>query len=536
MIFLQNVPKELHHVSEFLKSMIKTLHEDPPCALYGKQENSGNVEIVRDSVALKLPQLKLKNTSLFINSSFVEFFFLIFILFIFLSSSNLYAANDKLAPDDETASKSSSLSLSDGETLTVEDAIKIALVQNPDIGIARDRLNIASEALERTDSLFRPHMSLFTEFSTGDAPSAYLFKSIDQRDLPNDVVFNDPGTFNNIETGVQLHLNIYNGGVDSVAVRVAESDIREKRAMTKQMENRIVSSVIHLFFSVLKANEYIEIARQSVETIKEQLRIMTVRFKGGGVLKSDLLSLEVRLAEAGKDLVHSRNIHATTLTALNVIMGRKPDSDIYLAKSCECPIVFPGSYQEAVVVAMEKRPEMITAREMLQRARLDLKKAWAGYLPRVDLNARWYLDSDDLKFNGSDNNYTAAMIMNWDFYTGQSTESDLLMAGHGIEAAIKNVKKTELNIYQDVKRAYLNHEDAKNRLDVAGRSVEMADESLILVKQRYEGGSESVTRYLEAELARSKSRMNRTAAFYDEKIALSDIAVSMGILSQIWEK
>ena len=64
----------------------------------------------------------------------------------------------------------------------------------------------------------------------------------------------------------------------------------------------------------------------------------------------------------------------------------------------------------------------------------------------------------------------------------------------------------------------------------------MAEESLGLVKKRYEGGSVPVTRYLETELARNKAEINRAAAFYDKKIAKSEIARAMGILSQIWKE
>lgn len=431
---------------------------------------------------------------------------------------------------------STDLLLIDSAPVTIEAAIREALIHNPDINMVRDRLRIANEALQRSDALFRPRISFYTEVSTGDAPSAYLFKTIDQRLLPENTNFNDPGMYNNIETGVNFSLNLYNGGRDSAAVRMAESTVRSARATTEKVENAIVSSVIRLFFSILKANEYVDIATQSVETVEEQLRIMTVRFKGGGVLRSDLLSLEVRLADARKDLTQSRNIHDVTLAALNGLLGRKPDTPLALVAGCECPIAFPGSYQEAVVIAMEKRPEVIEAREALQQARLDVTIAEAGYLPRVDLNGRWYLDSDNFKFNGGSNNYTVALAMNWDLYTGQSTESDIAMAGFGLDLARKNMTKTELKVYEDVKQAYLNHEDALSRLDVAAKSVEMADESLSLIKRRYEGGSEPVTRYLETELARSRSRMNRVTAFYDEKIALSDIAVAMGILSQAWKE
>lgn len=431
---------------------------------------------------------------------------------------------------------SSTLKLTNNNLMTIEDSIRTALAQNPDIGMARDRVKIADEALKRTEALFKPRITLFSEVSTGDAPSAYLFKTIDQRELPPNTNFNDPGTFTNLETGLNMQLNLYKGGIDSLDTRIAQSNLRENRAVTDQTENLIVSSVIKLFFSLLKAQEYVNIAKQSVETIQEQLRIMNVRFDGGGVLKSDLLSLEVRLAEARKDLVQSQNLYTTTMTAFNVLLGNRPEDEIELAKNCKCPVTFPGTYQEAVVIAMEKRPEILRSKEMIQKARLSLKKADATYLPSVDLNARWYLDNEDLKINGGNDNYTAAVSMNWDLYTGNTTQSDIVMAKHGLTLALKNLDKTELMIHQDVKQAYLNHEDALQRLEVASKSVEMADESLMLVKQRYEGGSDSVTRYLESELARNRASLNRAAAFYDEKIALSDIAKSMGILSTIWKQ
>ena len=64
----------------------------------------------------------------------------------------------------------------------------------------------------------------------------------------------------------------------------------------------------------------------------------------------------------------------------------------------------------------------------------------------------------------------------------------------------------------------------------------MAKETLSLIKIRYEGGSDSVTRYLESEVAWNRARISMAAAFYDKKIAQSEIARAMGILRTLWNK
>ena len=206
--------------------------------------------------------------------------------------------------------------------ISIEDAILMALKQNPDISMVREGVKIAEAALKKTDSLFLPRVSIYSEYSTGDAPSAYLFKTIDQRELPSALNFNDPGSFTNLETGIMASWNIYNGGADTIDAKLAKSSVVDTMEGLEDIKNKITASVIRLFFSVLKAQEYVAIAAQSVETVQEQLRIMGIRFEGGGVLKSDLLSLEVRLAEVKKDLVQAKNLYTTTLTAFNRVLGK----------------------------------------------------------------------------------------------------------------------------------------------------------------------------------------------------------------------
>ena len=420
--------------------------------------------------------------------------------------------------------------------LAVEDAIKIALSNNLDIKMAKSRVETAEAELKKTQALFMPTLTLFSEYLTGDAPSAYLFKTIDQRDLPAGTDFNDPGSFTNLETGIMARINLFRGGRDGLTTRMAGSDLRTAGAMAGEVENQIVSMVIRLFFSVLKAGEYVAIAEESVATVTEQLRIMEVRFRGGGVLKSDILSLEVRVAEARKHLVQSRNLFSTTLNALTTLLSLEPLETLNLATDCECPVALPGGYEEAVDKALGTRPEMIRAMERVKKAGLGIKAARSAYLPVVDLAGRYYLDSDDLDYAASRDNYTAAMTLQWDLFTGLTTGQEILQARQELTRALAFQQLMRLRILKELRNAFLDLEDATERLGVAETSVAMADETLILVKKRYQGGSDTVTRYLESELARNRARINLSAAFYDRKIAQSEIARAMGILRHLWKQ
>jgi outer membrane protein TolC len=169
-------------------------------------------------------------------------------------------------------------------------------------------------------------------------------------------------------------------------------------------------------------------------------------------------------------------------------------------------------------------------------ARTAVSLAESGYRPRVDLQARWYMDSENFSYHTSKDNYTASLNFAWDLFDGFATRARIAEASHELERALEAREKIRMQIYQDVKQAYLAHENAQQRLHVARSSVDMAKESLHIVKKRYDGGAEPITRYLEAELDRTRAGINKAAAFYDGKAAKIEIARAIGTLSRLWSQ
>ena len=182
--------------------------------------------------------------------------------------------------------------------ISLTEALDIARNNNPDILMAAARIRQAESMIGRSNASFYPSLELYTEYLQGDSPSAFLFKTIDQRKLPPGTNFNDPGWFDNYESGAQAKFNLYNGGRDILNKQMAETDVSISESDRQGIENALAASVIHAYYSALAAGEFIQTAEESVATVNSQLRVMKVRFESVGALKSDILSLEVRLAQA----------------------------------------------------------------------------------------------------------------------------------------------------------------------------------------------------------------------------------------------
>jgi len=416
--------------------------------------------------------------------------------------------------------------------LTLLKVVRIALQNNPDMDMAVARIQQSEAMLDEAISAFWPVIGVYGEYLQGNAPSAYLFKTIDQRKLPANTDFNNPGWFENYEVGIQGRLNLFNGGRDYLRKRMAETGLAMSRLDRKTIQNGLVTSVIHAYFSVLAAEKYVHISRDSVKTVRKELHLVSVRYEAGGALKSDVLSLKVALARAEEDLIRARNNYTLSVSSLANLMGLDPDRPISLAGDQQVPIKVPDSYEKALMMAMANRPELQKSRLQVVRSRMDLDAARSEYLPRLDAQMKTYFDDSGFDFEWDRKNWTAGVILNWDLFTGFKRTSQVDRARAVLKEMLAADRKSTLAVQLQLKGAYMKYEEAEARWRVSRASVDYSEETLRLVAKQYEGGSATITRYLEAELARNRARLRNTTAFFDREKSAAAIGRAMGFWAE----
>ncbi|MBN1931004.1 MAG: TolC family protein [Desulfobacterales bacterium] len=443
------------------------------------------------------------------------FFRSLLCIFTFLA----FMISESLAGQDENTT---------AKAISLKAAVKIALAENPDNQMALTRIKQAEAMISQANAAFYPRIGAYVEYLQGDAPSSYLFKRIDQRKLPVEVNFNDPGWFENFETGIRAQFNLYNAGRDVINKQMAETNLAISRLDRQDIVNSLIASVIHAYYQCLSAKEYIKISQDSVATVKDQLRVMKIRFSAGDALKSDILSLEVRLAQAMEDVVQSKSNFEISLTALAHILGISPDEPIVLSEADSEFVDFPENYEAGITYALNHRPELLKVKQQVKQSKAVLDMSKADYLPRVDLQTVYYFDDPQMRYHMDRENWMTAIVLSWDIFSGLSTSAAEKKAVAVIEETLAADRKTISGIKLDVKIAFLKLSEAKERIKVAQARVADAETCLELVKLQYEGGSATITRYLEAELDRNKAEIDATTAFYDRQKAYAEIGRAIG--------
>jgi outer membrane protein TolC len=414
----------------------------------------------------------------------------------------------------------------------IENAVTIAIRNNPDIEKAFFRITQSEALIDEANAAFWPALNFFTEYLKGDAPSAYLFKKIDQRELEPSTDFNDPGSIQNFESGLMARVNIFRGGRDILRRRMAEKGFDISRLDLVTVKNELIASVIKAFYTALAARDFIGIAGDSYDTVAAQLKQVKVRFEGGSALKSEVLSLEVRLAQAKADAIKAKNAYSISLAALANLMGINADTQMALSKDELHPPEFPADYDMGILAALARRPELLRVREQIIASRMSLDMERAAYLPVIDAQARAYLDDEHFMYDVDRGNWTVGVMLNWEFFSGFATKARIEKARAVLQEMLAVDRKVTQSIQLDVKTAYLKREEAEARLRVAKAGVAQAEEALRLVRREYEGGSATIVRYLDAEFSHNSARVAETSAHFDLKKAEADVARALGYFGE----
>jgi outer membrane protein len=82
-----------------------------------------------------------------------------------------------------------------------------------------------------------------------------------------------------------------------------------------------------------------------------------------------------------------------------------------------------------------------------------------------------------------------------------------------------------------VRRAWLDIQETRRRLDVTAEAIQRAEENLRVARTRYLAGMGISTEVLDAEALRTQTRQNRDNAAYDAVLAVLRLRHAMGELA-----
>ena len=420
------------------------------------------------------------------------------------------------------------------QNYTLPEAIDYALSNNPDLQIMQEKIILAKAQLGIALSSFYPSIKTRLSYEHSANPSRAFGMIIAQRRLnfSPSTDFNNPGGTDNYRPEITASYSLFRGGQDYFKSKAARLDIEVATLEKAALRNQLVQMISSTFYAYLASLEADKIALRSITAVENELKQSRIRYQAGSNLRSDVLSLQVQLAEAQDNKIQTRHAIEIAHTSLKQLLGLTANQafKINTSTAWDLPKI-DQSFTQLLQVAMQHRPEIKAANKSVDIAQQRLNAARGAYLPKADAYLSYGSNSKDLEFSSNSDNVTAGVIIEMDVFSGFRDQQTIKQAQHTVAIAQNTAKSTQLSIENAVKSAHLNVLEALARVKVTLTAIEAAEEALRLVKDQREAGTATITRYIEAKVARDTSYARNIAARFDALQAEAALNQAMGILN-----
>ena len=471
-----------------------------------------------------------------------------------LPSTSLVLAGDRVGRKSPARYAGST---SAQRTLTLDEAVQMALKQNPDIlkalqDIQRTKGQIFQVAAQgvpnligtgnyvNTDNKLRQGLSS----SSGNNSSLFVPLIDPQTGVQTGVLDlnrlssgsgSNSSLNNTYLLNIQLRQLIYNGGAVFAAVRGAKLTADNSFYQLRETVETVVNNVKTQFANILQNEALIRIQEQQIALLASQLKDQENRFAAGTVPRFDVLQAEVALANQRPQLINAQNNFRIAQLQLSQTLGYD-----YVPDRGERPpfrvigqlevIPFNINIADAVAIAEKYRPLLRQARQNVMIQQENVKVQKAGYLPSIFGTANYLLQNDrrTQDLTRTDNGFTVGGNITWNVFDGGLTYGKVRQARAEMLQSAVTYEDTRRSIGLAVQDALSRLRQSLELVNSQRENVGKAEESVRLSRARLSAGAGTQLDVLNAQVALSQAQVTELQARYSHTVALADLRRQTG--------
>lgn len=339
---------------------------------------------------------------------------------------------------------------------------------------------------------------------------------------------NNPVVYNRVGSGLSINQTLTDFGRTHNLVETAKLRAKAQDQVTETTRAQILLATDRAYFNLLRAESLLKVAEQTVSA--RQLISDQVTTLAQASLKStlDVSFANVNLADARLQLSGAQNDVKAAEADLATAMGI-PGQQAFRLQEEPMPPAPPDHLEPLLRTALQERPELADLRLQQSAAQRFVQAEKDLYYPTVGIvGTAGFVPAGQVVIPGR---YGAVglnvniPIFNGGLFKARRTEADLRA-----QAAAQNVNDLANRVSRDVRVAYLNANNAYERVGLTAQLLKQAELALSLAQSRYDLGLSSIVELSQAQLNLTSAQISSASAKYDYQTQLSFLRFQTGEL------
>ena len=403
-----------------------------------------------------------------------------------------------------------------GETLELERCIEIALKKHPGIQAAAYTLKAGESRVGLAKSGYYPQVSGSASYSRTDQTTTTT--TAGRFPTSGGSVYDSYGS------SVVLSQNLFDFGKTSTQVKIQNLNLDASRSDFDTTNAQVVFGVKQAYYGRLLTKRNRDVAREVVGQYEQHLGQAKGFFEVGLKPKFDVTKAEVDLSNAKLNLLKAENALRLAQVTLNNAMGLPEAPDYEIQDSLAFQRV-ELDLDQSMKKAYDRRPDLQSILAKKKSLDENITLQMKGYTPYVTGNAGYGWGGESFPLNQG---WSIGATLNIPLFSGFSTKYQVDEARANLDVLKANEETLRQGIFLEVKQAWLNLQEAADRIVTAEVIVRQAAENLELANGRYAAGVGSPIEVTDALVAESNAKTSFGAALYDYKMAQATMEKATG--------
>ncbi len=306
----------------------------------------------------------------------------------------------------------------------------------------------------------------------------------------------------------------------------AEINLEKAQRNYTSASKDIVYKVTAGFYQLYQARENVKIAAEKVKQTENSYQTAENKLKAGLIAEVEALQLEVDLASSKNDLLNAQSNYYEAKNDFKLLIGLKLRDSIDVSAKLEYnPVKI--NLQEAIRYALANRSELKNSEADIELGKMSVDEINSQGNISAMISANYGINKDDNRFQGIFHQFDDSRSVT---FTVHVPVLDWGENKRQVEAAKANLNLDKLsyeNQKEEIKKEIIEVVDkinsAKARVEALSKSVQLAQKSFNISRQRFQAGTITSFELQQMQLRLTDAKTNSLNALIDYKLALADL-------------
>ena len=398
------------------------------------------------------------------------------------------------------------------QTITFNDAIRIALRQNTMLLQANNSAALSSATVKQQRLSFLPDVRLST--STGQNYGR-TFSQDEGRIVDQ--------TTQSLNAGVSSSVTVFNGFANTASLRSAKLSEDAGERTVKRAEQTVTFTVASNFLALVQQQEQLRVQTENLTAQEAQERQIKAFVDAGSRPISDLYQQQAAVAAARSQVVNADRAFELAKVDLIQTLQLDPRGSYafvppVLDSMAKTNPVF--NLDSLLTRAVGQRADLFAQQSLVSAASQNVKAAKGGRWPALSLSVGYnsaYNSATDEAFSDQLNTRRGGSLslgVSIPVFDRGNTDLATQRAQIAEDNARLALKDRQQQIGLEVRRAYLDYRAATQQLDAAEAQLRAAALALESSQQRYNVGAATLLEVTQARATQLQAASARVTARY----------------------